>query len=118
MPEISRCYHALAAAPPVRAANGNGEGSAPLLKPGSSPPFLKLKTKRYAQMKEQTLNELWKSLDWPDRTELLQTVSSELFVGTDAFNAWRLGYRQIPKTKRRHLTIIVKKKYGINLKTA
>ena len=69
-------------------------------------------------MKEQTLNDLWKSLDWPDRTELLQTVSSELFVGTDAFNAWRLGYRQIPKTKRRHLTTIVKKKYGINLKTA
>lgn len=69
-------------------------------------------------MKEQTLNELWKSLDWSDRTELLQTVSSELFVGADAFNTWRLGYRQIPKTKLLRLTAIIKKKYGINLKTA
>lgn len=69
-------------------------------------------------MKEQTLNELWRSLDWSDRTELLRIVSSELFVGADAFTTWRLGYRKIPKTKRLRLTTIIKKKYGINLKTA
>ena len=69
-------------------------------------------------MKEQTLNELWRSLDWSDRTELLRIVSSELFVGADAFTTWRLGYRKIPKTKRLRQTAIIKKKYGINLKTA
>lgn len=69
-------------------------------------------------MKEQTLNELWKSLDLKEKTELLQIAASELFVGAETFNAWRRGYRQIPKTKLLRLTAVVKKKYSINLKTA
>lgn len=69
-------------------------------------------------MKEQTLNELWKSLDWTARTELLQIIATELFVGPDAFNGWRLGYRNIPKTKRPRLEAIVERKFNVRLKTA
>lgn len=69
-------------------------------------------------MKEQTLTELWKSLDLKEKTELLQIAASELFVGAETFNAWRRGTRPIPRTKQLRLTAIIKKKYGINLKTA
>ena len=68
-------------------------------------------------MKEQTLTELWKTLDLKDRTELLQIAASELFVSSETFNAWRRGTRQIPRVKQPRLTAIVRKKYGINLKT-
>ena len=64
--------------------------------------FLKLKTTRYLK----------------EKTELLQIAASELFVGAETFNAWRRGTRPIPRTKQLRLTAIVKKKYGINLKTA
>ena len=44
------------------------------------------------------------------------TVSSTARV--QARRAWRRGTRPIPRTKQLRLTAIIKKKYGINLKTA
>lgn len=69
-------------------------------------------------MKEQTLAELWRSLDATTRASLLQVVAAELFVGADTFGAWRRGRRPIPRTKQPRLEAIVEKKYGVKLKIA
>lgn len=69
-------------------------------------------------MEEQTLDQLWKSLDKKARTELLATVADQLFIGPDAFTAWRRRYRPIPKDKRPRLAAIVERKFNVRLKTA
>lgn len=69
-------------------------------------------------MQEQTLDQLWKSLDKRARTDLLATVADQLFIGPDAFTAWRRCYRPIPKDKRPRLEAIVERKFNIRLKTA
>ncbi len=69
-------------------------------------------------MEEQTLTELWKSLDIKARADLLQTVADELFVGSDTFNAWRIGSRRVPQAKKPRLESIVEQKYNVKLKIA
>ncbi len=69
-------------------------------------------------MEEQTLTELWKSLDIKARADLLQTVADELFVGSDTFYAWRIGARRVPQAKKPRLESIVEQKYKIKLKIA
>ncbi len=69
-------------------------------------------------MKEQTLDELWKSLDKKARAELLGLAADNLFVGSYAFDAWRRRKRPIPKDKRPKLAAIIERKYSVKLKTA
>ena len=69
-------------------------------------------------MKEQTLDELWKSLDKKARAELLGLAADHLFVGCWAFDAWRRGTRPIPKDKQPKLANIIERKYSVKLKTA
>ncbi len=69
-------------------------------------------------MKEQTLAELWKSLDMKARVNLLQTVTDELFIGPDTFYAWRRGSRPIPQAKQQKLAGITERKYNVKLKIA
>ena len=67
-------------------------------------------------MQEQTLSELWSSLDVKARADLLQVVADELFVGADTFRAWRCGARRIPRAKQPRLEAIVKRQYNILIK--
>lgn len=69
-------------------------------------------------MKEQTLDELWKDLDKKSRTDLLGAVADQLFIGPDAFTAWRRGYRSIPKDKQPKLAAILERKFSIKLRIA
>lgn len=69
-------------------------------------------------MKEQTLDELWKGLDTKGRTELLGLVADQLFIGADAFTAWRRRYRKIPQGKQSKLAAIIERKFNIKLKIA
>lgn len=69
-------------------------------------------------MKEQTLDELWKELDKKARTELLGAVADQLFIGPDAFTAWRRNYRPVPKDKQPRLAAIIERKFSVKLKTA
>lgn len=67
-------------------------------------------------MKEQTLKELWNSLDPEAQARLLGLISKNLFTTTTTAMAYVRGYRAVPERKRQKLAEIIAKNYSVELK--
>ena len=69
-------------------------------------------------MKEQTLKELWSSLDPEAQARLLGIISNNLFTTTTTAMAYVRGYRSVPERKRPKLSEIITKTHSVKLKFA
>lgn len=67
-------------------------------------------------MKEQTLKELWASLDPNEQANMLRFFGAKLFVAPPTAICYLRGYRPMPIKKRPALTSYVAKTYAVKLK--
>lgn len=67
-------------------------------------------------LKEQTLKELWGSLDPNEQANMLRFFGAKLFVAPQTAICYLRGYRPMPVKKRPVLTDYAAKNHAVKLK--